>query len=324
MTIFAVIQAKPGIGDTLWHLPFVRAIAAAAPGGQVTFLAPPSSLAQELLAAEPAIAEVQYFAHGGNEIARGLNLLRLARLLRSRSFQRVYILDRTTRPAIAARLAGIPERIGIGLGAQRAWITNAGIDPAHFHAHPIGWLKQLMTSEGLTVKSTEPQLVVPAALLADVKIRYGTLPRPWLVVALGASHPSRDWPDEHWHTFLSKVGPFAPTIFIIGGPKWISRADQLIAKSRIVGVNACGLSIMQSAALLKLSSLFAGPDSGPMNLAASVGTEAYGLFGTNPSLHYSRHLRVVRANDDHSARMPVERITPDQLLSALLPSLMAR
>lgn len=147
MTRFAVIQAKPGIGDTLWHLPFVRAIAAAAPGGKLTFLAPPSSLARELLVAEPAIAEVLYFAHGGNELTRGLNLIRLARLLRRRSFQRIYILDRTTRPAVAARLASIPERIGIGLGSQCNWITNAGIDRQYFHEHPIGWLKQLMASE---------------------------------------------------------------------------------------------------------------------------------------------------------------------------------
>jgi heptosyltransferase-2 len=290
----------------------------------VTFLAPPSSLARELLVAEPAVAETLYFAHGGNEFARGLNLLRLARLLRSRKFQRIYILDRTTRPAVAARLAGIPERIGIGLGPQCAWITNPGIDRQYFHEHPIGWLKQLMASEGLTLGPTEPGLVVPATVLADIEGRYGILPRPWLVVALGASHPTKDWHDAHWRTFLSKVGSFAPTIFVIGGHTWISRADQLVAESRVAGVNACGLSIMQSAALLKLADIFAGPDSGPMNLAASVGTEAYGLFGANPSLDYSQHLRVVRANDDPQARMPIEQITPDRLLNALLPSLMKR
>ena len=47
MTDTAVIQVKPGLGDTIWHLPFVRAIAAHSPGGQVVFLSPPSSLARE-------------------------------------------------------------------------------------------------------------------------------------------------------------------------------------------------------------------------------------------------------------------------------------
>ena len=49
----AVIQVKRGIGDVIWHLPFIQAIAAASPGGQVTFLAPPSSCAEQLLAADP-------------------------------------------------------------------------------------------------------------------------------------------------------------------------------------------------------------------------------------------------------------------------------
>jgi heptosyltransferase II len=31
----AVIQVKPGIGDVIWHLPFIRAIAAATPCGTV-------------------------------------------------------------------------------------------------------------------------------------------------------------------------------------------------------------------------------------------------------------------------------------------------
>ena len=65
VTATAVIQPKPGIGDVIWHLPFIRAIAAAAPGGQVTFLAPPTSLARELLVAEPAVAETLYFHHQG-------------------------------------------------------------------------------------------------------------------------------------------------------------------------------------------------------------------------------------------------------------------
>jgi heptosyltransferase-2 len=56
VTPFAVIQVKPGIGDVIWHLPFIRAIAAAAPDGQVTFFAPPTSAAKDLLAAEPRVA----------------------------------------------------------------------------------------------------------------------------------------------------------------------------------------------------------------------------------------------------------------------------
>ena len=320
MTGFAVIQVKPGIGDTLWHLPFVRSIAAAAPGGKATFLAPPSSLARELLVAEPTVAEVLYFAHGGNEIARGLNLIRLARLLRSRSFQRIYILDRTTRPAVAAWLAGIPERIGIGLGAQTAWLTNPGIDRAHFHAHPIGWLKQLMVAEGLDLSSTEPNLVVPDEALAEIDIRFGSLPRPWLVLGLGASHSDKDWPDEYWRALLQRlVHGSCGSVIVVGGASWRSRADRLIADSGTNAINASELPIMSAAALIKRADLFTGADSGALNLAAAVGTEAYGLFGLTPALQYSRHIHVVRGSDDPARWTPMREITPDRLMAVLMP-----
>src|SRR6516162_1497594 len=81
-TPLAVIQVKPGIGDVIWHLPFVRAIAAAAPGGKVIFFAPPTSAAKELLAAEPCVANTIYFRHAGSELQRGVNLIRLVGLLR--------------------------------------------------------------------------------------------------------------------------------------------------------------------------------------------------------------------------------------------------
>src|SRR5579871_4725680 len=114
----AVIQVKTGIGDLMWHLPFIRAIAAVSPGNQVSFFVPPSTGAKELLAAETSIAQIHYFAHGGSELRRGLNQLRLVCLLRREAFQRIWILDRTSRPALAALLAGIPERIGLGFSRQ--------------------------------------------------------------------------------------------------------------------------------------------------------------------------------------------------------------
>src|ERR1700685_1275748 len=140
MTRCAVLQAKRGIGDVIWHLPFVRSIAAATAGGKVTFLAPPSSGAAELLAGEPSVAEVLYFEHHGSELRRGINLVKLAALLRRNRFDTLWVLDRTVRPALAGFLAGVPERIGLGFGAQRWFITNRGIDCSHFHDHPIACL----------------------------------------------------------------------------------------------------------------------------------------------------------------------------------------
>jgi heptosyltransferase-2 len=315
----AVIQVKPGIGDTIWHLPFLRTIAAASLGGQVVFFAPPTSLAAELLSMEPTVAETVYFAHGGNELQRGIRMLRLARLLRRYHFRQVWILDRTVRPAIAARLAGIPERIGLGLGRQRRWITNEGIEDEHFHDFPIDWLKILMLKQNLSLSSTEPCLRLPDEALQTIDARFGALSRPWLVVGLGASHPSKDWPDSHWLGFFRLLRGIEGTVFVVGGPNWQARADRLLTESGSSAINACDLPVMQSAALLKRADLYAGPDSGPLNLAAAVGTEGVGLFGMTPSLRYTRFIHVLRA--DETGMAPLERIAPERLFAEIVPRL---
>ena len=322
-TRFAVIQVKPGIGDVIWHLPFVRAIAAAAPGGKVTFFAPPTSAAKELFAAEPCIADTIYFRHAGSELQRGINLVRLVGLLRRQRLQSIWILHRTIRPALAAALAGIPERIGLGLGSQSAFITNRGIGQVHFHDHPIDWLRALMTNMKVPLHSTEPDLHLPADVMAAIEKKFAHLSRPWLVVGIGASHPDKDWPDAAWCEFLH--GLRTPgAVFLIGGPANVARAEKFIdacGSNQIV--NACNLSLIDAAALLRLADLFVGPSSGPLNLAAAGGTDAFGLFGSTPVLTYSKFIHAI-APDRGPSPGGMDLITPAQVLERIAPYLSRR
>jgi heptosyltransferase-2 len=318
----AVIQVKPGIGDVIWHVPFIRAIAAHSPGGTVTFLAPPSSGAKELLAAEPGVAETIYFEHAGSELRRGVNLIKLAGLLRRNRFRAIWILDRTIRPALAATLAGTPERIGLGLGSQKLFITNPGIDQRHFHDQPIDWLRALMAAMNVPLPSTEPGLRLPAQTLAALGEKFKDCPRPWIVLGIGASHPNKDWPDGHWAEFLA--GLRTPgTVFLIGGAANMARAQSLIAGASATTVNACDLKLGEAAALLHHADLFVGTDSGPMNLAIATATEAFALFGSTPVLKYSKFIHAIEPPDGPSAD-GMRRISPAQVLERVAPYLSLR
>jgi heptosyltransferase-2 len=322
VTASAVIQVKPGIGDVIWHLPFVRAIAAASPGGCVTFLAPPSSGARELLAAESSVAETLYFQHSGSELRRGLNMLLLIARLRRRRFQQIWILDRTLRPAVAATLAGIPERIGLGLGPQRHFITNPGIDQSHFHDQPIDWLIALMAAMNVPLPTTEPDLPVPAAILAAIGERYQSHLRPWIVLGIGASHPDKDWSDMRWLEFLASLRRrCGGTVFLIGGAPNHGRAKDLIEHT--VGtavINACNLRLIEAVALLRLADLFIGTDSGPMNLAVASATDAFALFGATPVLKYSKFIHPIVPEGGPSPG-GMKRISPAAVLDQIAPLL---
>jgi heptosyltransferase II len=321
----AVIQAKRGIGDVIWHLPFVRAIASVSPGGEVAFFAPPTSHAADLLAAEPGIAETIYFEHAGSELRRGLNLVRLITLLRQGRFETVWILDRTMRPAFAALMAGIPRRIGIGLGPQSLLITNAGVDRSHLHDHPIQWLRALMAAMNVPLSSTEPNLTVPSGLFAAVGERFNGCPRPWIVLGPGARDPRREWPELYWAEFLNGLRQLTEgTIFLIGGSRYTAYAERLIAHGRaVLAVNACNLGLAETLALLRHADLFVGTDSGPMNMAAAVAIPTFGLFGLNQVLDYSKFIHPLTPQGG-LARDGMQRIFPAQVLESVRPYLSTR
>jgi heptosyltransferase-2 len=318
----AVIQAKRGIGDVIWHLPFVRAIASAGAGGQVAFVAPPTSRAKDLLAVEPSVSETIYFEHAGSEFKRGVNLIRLARLLRQNRFRTVWILDRTLRPAIAAALAGIPERIGLGLGRQSLFITNPGIDQSHFHDHPIDWLRALMAEMNVPLPSTEPALKVPSEIVTAVGERFICCPRPWIVLGIGALHAEREWPHEYWVGFLGELRSHCSgTFFFIGGADYTARAQSLIVQSKLCeAINACNLSLVEAIALLHHADLFVGTDSGPMNLAVAVGTPSFAMFGVNPVLSYSKFI-IPLTPPGGPAPGGLRRISPTHVFNQVRPYL---
>jgi heptosyltransferase-2 len=316
-----VIQTKQGIGDGIWHLPFIRAIAAIS-GGSVTVLALPSTHAQELLAAEPSVERTLYFENRGSELARGLRFARLVWILRGLNCRTAWILDRSTRPAAAALIARIPNRIGVGFGRQRWFITNRGIDRKFYHAMPIEWLKALMADMHVSCPSTEPNLKLPAGILAVIRQRFGAEKRPRIVVGLGASHPDKDWPDTHWLEFVGALRRHTQgSVFLIGGPVQGLRANRLIEQTTgAAAVNACDLTVVEAAALLHDADLFVGPDSGPMNLAAAVGTPAFGLFGATTVLDYSQFIHPILPQD---GRAPIpdgmRRISPRHVLAQIEP-----
>lgn len=288
----------------------------------MTFLAPPSSGARELLAADPSVAETLYFEHSGSELRRGINLVRLVRLLRRKRFRTIWILDRVTRPAVAAYLAGVPERIGVGLTRQRWFITNSGIDQSRFHDHPIDWMVALMSLQKVPLATTEPNLPVLPDALNTVERRFAGRPRPWIAIGIGAAHQDRDWPDLKWRQLIAELLRCSSgTLFIIGGPAGAARAQQFIADENCARVvNACELRLSETAALLHHAALFVGTDSGPMNIAAAVGTPAFALFGVNPVLTYSKFIHPL-APDGGPSPDGMNRITPAHVLGRLQPYL---
>jgi lipopolysaccharide heptosyltransferase II len=329
VTPTVVIQSKQGIGDVVWHLPYVRAIAAASPGGKVIFLALPSTYAKELLEEEPCIERTIYFESRGPELKRILHQARLVATLRRLHCDTAWFLDRTVRPAIAALLAQIPNRIGVGLGPQRWFITNRGVDPGSHRddPYPFKWLDELMQQMRIPVVTTEPNLQLPAPPIEAIRGKFAAQARPWVVLGLGGSHPLKQWPAATWVEFVGQLRKrFAGTVFLIGGSAQTPQALELIIRTAGAPmVDATALSLIEAAALLREADLFVGPDSGPMNLAAAVGTPAFAMFGATRVLTYSKFIHPILPDDGGPPTLHgMARISAGNVLSCIAPYLAAQ
>uniref|UniRef100_B0SVI1 Glycosyl transferase family 9 n=1 Tax=Caulobacter sp. (strain K31) TaxID=366602 RepID=B0SVI1_CAUSK len=309
-----------GIGDLMWHLPTFRAIAATTPEKQVVLAARPSSHARQVLAVEPSISKVVYARHFTGTLRGVHEVLDFWRICREVKPRAVWILEKIGRPAQAAWLAGVPERRGFGLGhrSQEQWLQGPFLPKSMRPAHRLDKLAAFEALHGLSVDSREPTLLLDPKAVAAVKARFGDRPGPWLVLGVGASEPARTWPAERFAAVSQALADLFPTVFWLGGPNDAPRLKATVEAqpplSQDLGrdILACDLPLDQAAALIALSAGFLGNDSGPLNVAASVGRPAIGLMGTSPVPVYSRWLSRLDGGEGRIADISV-----DQALEAV-------
>ena len=207
----------------------------------------------------------------------------------------------------------------MGIRAQRHIITNPGLDPRFDEEYPIECLIALLEQTGVPLETTEPNLNLPMKVVSAIGARFATQARPWTVVGLGASIPDKDWPKAQWIVFIEAVRRRTRgTIFLIGGPANAALARSLIESTAgAETINACDLSLIESAALMKHADLFVGPNSGPMNIAAAVGIPAFGFFATNKVLTYSRHIHAILPDDARIAPDGMRRLSPHRVVERI-------
>jgi heptosyltransferase-2 len=228
----------------------------------------------------------------------------------------VWILEKIGRPAQAAWLAGVPERRGFGLGhkSQERWLQGPFLPKAMRPEHRLTKLAAFEALHGLKVDSREPGLLLDPNAVAAVEARFGERPGPWLVLGVGASEPARTWPAERFAAVSQALADLFPTVFWLGGPNDAASVGPTLDAQPVAGrdVLACDLPLDQAAALIALSAGFLGNDSGPLNVAASVGRPAIGLMGTSPVPAYSRWFSRLDGGEGRIADISV-----DQAVSAV-------
>ncbi len=175
------------------------------------------------------------------------------------------------KSALLARASGANERYGFASQFVRekpaAWFVNhrVTIDPA---AHVVEWNLQL-------ARALDPVAHMPEV---DFSPFAAETPRGFagrVVLIPAAGRPEKQWPADRFRELARRLGGKALAVW---GPGERPLAEAIGAEL------APPTSLRELARLLRDAALVVGGDTGPLHLAAALGTPVVGLYGpTNPA-----------------------------------------
>jgi heptosyltransferase III len=303
------------LGDMLVALPSLHLVARAFPNAERRMLTNVPVNAKAPAAA--AILDGSGLVHGYMRYAVGTRSLReLAglwwTLVRWRPQVVVYLaaargVEAARRDAAFFRLCGVRRMIGIPVtqgmqknfygvptGGRGGAMGDGHLEPeAARLARNIGELGEVgefddparlddAASWDLHLSAAEHEAAASAIGVEALGLQPGLMP---IAVSVGTKVQAKDWGKENWRALLAKVaGEFPGRALLLAGAAEESAASEFGAEGWNQNgggpvVNLCGrLTPRESAAAFARAELFIGHDSGPMHLAASVGTPCVAIF----------------------------------------------
>jgi heptosyltransferase-3 len=343
-TIERVLIYRLGsLGDTVVALPCFHQIARAFPNAERILLSniPVHSKAPAAYAVLEGSGLVHGYLRYPVATRNVAELVALQREIRSfRPSVLVYLTPRRAagdvlRDAAYFRLCGVPRTIGLPL-ARDARANR--MDPATGEVEPeAARLARLMRDLGPI--DLEDRANWDLRLTVEEHRRAATAlepvqGRPLLGLAIGTKMQAKDWGVENWQQVLDRLAKELPDygVVLLGAQEDAGVSDGASAAWQGRRVNLCGqMTPRESAAVLARTRAFLGPDSGPMHLAAAVGTPCVIVFAarSRPRLWFpwGRQHEVLYHRThcwDCDLEVCVEQkkkcltaITPDQVLRAL-------
>ena len=272
------------MGDVILSTPVLQQLRAAYPEAFIAMLVSPAC--RELVEGNPHLNDVLLYDKTGEQ--RGLwSTIRFARRVRRLDFDTALILHPTRRSHWIARLAGIPRRLGYA--RKSGWLLTHRLPHRKQEGsrHEAEYALELLRLVGL--EPAAPQSFVPvssrAARRIDTLFHESHVENSASLIAIhpSASCVSKRWMPERFAQVADRlIEAELGRIVIVAGPEDVPHAQAMARAMRHAPLNVAGaLSVGELAALLARCRLLISNDSGPVHVAAALGTPVVDLFGRN-------------------------------------------
>jgi len=289
------------IGDLVLSMTIVRTLKRSYPEAEIDLLALPASA--QVVMHDPDLNDI--ITYDPNVWRRPKALLQaknwrnsynLLRLLRARHYD-IAVSAFGNWAAIIAALSGTKRRVGFGRESYPGFMTDS-VRGHHWrpgdHKHEVDYCLELAKAAGATVCPADRisrLYVYPLAqqqlqqLLIDEGLEQE---KPLIACHLSSNNgQSKRWPIPYWATLIDKlIRDLDAQVVLTGAPGDKPLIANVTRQMHQQAINLAGkTSLPQLVALLQQASLVIGGDSGPMHIAAAVGTPLIAIHGpTDPAL----------------------------------------
>jgi heptosyltransferase-2 len=309
-----LVRGVNWLGDAVMTTPALLRLREKFPGAHLALLTPEKL--RGLWTNHPAVDETISFAPGEN-------IFSVVKKLRAGKFDLALALPNSPRAALEIYLAGIPRRVGYARPWRNFFLTQtvpprAGAVKMHKcseleirqlvsqnpesriqnpeipkSAHQIFEYLDLAAALGANPEPLAPQLFVTPEEIEAAKNKFGLdkITNPVFGLNPGAEYgPAKRWPVEKFISAAKEIQQRTNCVWILFGGKsdlpLCERIESEIQNSKFKIQNLCGkTSLRELMALLKLCRVLLTNDTGPMHVAAALGTPVVVPFGsTSPEL----------------------------------------
>lgn len=306
-----LIRGTNWLGDAVMTTPALVRLRGKFPDAHIALLTPDKL--RDLWLHHPAVNEIISFVPGEGIFA-------VSGKMRAGKFDLVLVLPNSPRSAIESWLAGIPQRIGCARPWRNFFLTQA-VAPrpgawkmrkrsaaeikrliSHFPspvsrlpatAHQIHEYLHLVAALGADPEPIAPQLFIAPEEAEAAKKKFGLaeITQPILGLNPGAEYgPAKRWPVERFIAAAREIANRTNCAWILfGGSGDVEIVNQIASQLPSANFHLLNLagrtSLRELMALLKSCRVLLTNDSGPMHVAAALGTPVIVPFGsTSPEL----------------------------------------
>lgn len=242
--------------------------------------------AADVLAGHPAIDHLFRLPRGW--LTSPAAVVSLRKQLRAFAPEVAIDLQGLLKSGVATWLSGARMRIGFArpVAREQAWLAYTNrVRPVA--AHVVDRCCDLLVPLG--IRESRPAFEMPRWPVSCDRMRQWLqslrLSEPPVVLNPGAGWPSKLWPTDRFAAVarsLRERHGLRPVV-VWGGPAERAAAERIVEASDSAAIMAADTTLQDLGELFRLSRMLISSDTGPLHLAAAVGTPCVGLFGPVPA-----------------------------------------